>query len=65
MTQLIKTVMSSAAKTGMGALFLNALESIPAQKTLIQMGHSQGKTPIETDAHSAVNNNMQCKKMKF
>ena len=46
---LIKTVMSSAAEAEMGAIFLAAREAIPAWNTLIEMGHPQGKTPIQND----------------
>ena len=51
----------------MGAIFLNAREAIPAQNTLIKMGHRQGKTPIQTDnstAFDVCNANMQCKQSK-
>ena len=64
---LIKTVMSSAAEPEMGAIFLAAREAIPAQNTLIGMGHPQGKTPIQTDnsnAHGVCNKTMQCKRNK-
>ena len=39
---LIKTVMSSAAEAEMGAIFLNARETIPSRNALIEMGHPQG-----------------------
>ena len=64
---LIKTVMSSAAEAEMGAIFLNARKAIPARNALIDMGHPQGQTPIQTDnstAHDVCNKNMQCKKSK-
>ena len=60
-TQLIKAVMSSAAEAEMGAIFLNLRGVILAWNALIEMGHPQGKTPIQTDnstAYGIVNNNM-------
>ena len=57
---LIKTVISSAAQAEMGAIFLAAREAIPAWNTLIEMGHPQGKTLIQTDnstAHGVCNKN--------
>ena len=50
----------------MGAIFLNAREVIPARNALIEMGHPQGQTPIQTDNSTAhgVCNNMQCKRSK-
>ena len=64
---IIKAVMSSAAEDEMGAIFLAAREAIPARNTLIEMGHLQGKTPIQTDnstAHRVCNKNMHCKRSK-
>ena len=64
---LIKTVMSSAAGAEMGAIFLNTREAIPARNALIEMGHLQGQTPIQTDNSTAggvCNKNMQCKRSK-
>ena len=58
---LIKTVMSSAAEAEMGAIFLDAREAIPARNALIEMGHPQGQTSIQTDnsnAHGVCNNNI-------
>ena len=64
---LIKTVMSSVAEAEMGAIFLAAREAIPARNTLIEMGHPQGKTPIQTDnstAHGVGNKNIRCMRRK-
>ena len=64
---LIKTVISSAAEAEMGAIFLAAREAIPARNTLIEMGHPQGKTPIQTEnstAYNVCNKNMQCRRSK-
>ena len=60
-------VISSAVKAEMGAIFLNAREAIPARNALIEMGHPQGQTSIQTDnstAEGVCNNNMQCKRSK-
>ena len=58
----IKTVMSSAAEAEMGAICFNAREAIPARNALIEMGHPQGQTSIQTDnstTHGVCNKNMQ------
>jgi hypothetical protein len=65
--QLIKAVMSSAAEAEIGVLFINAQEAAPARKTLQEMGHSQGRTLIQTDnttSFGVVNSNIQPRKTK-
>ena len=60
-------VMSIKAEAGMVAIFLAAREAIPARNTLIEMGHPQGKTPIQIDnstAHGVCYKNMQCRRSK-
>ena len=60
--QLIKAVMSSAAETELGALYINAREAVPMRQLLTEMGHAQPSTPIQTDNSTAcgvVNNNIQ------
>ena len=52
--QIIKNVMSSAAEAEIGALFLNSRQAIPARHTLIEMGHKQPPTPIQTDNTTAL-----------
>jgi len=52
--QIIKNVMSSAAEAEIGALFLNSRQAIPARHTLIEMGHQQPPTPIQTDNTTAL-----------
>jgi hypothetical protein len=67
LAQLIKAVMSSAAKAKLGALYINAREAIPQQYTLEEMGHKQPPTPIQTDNSTAlgvVNNNIQLQQTK-
>jgi len=48
-TQIIKFVMASAAKSELAALFVMAREMIPHRQTLIAMGWPQPKSPIQTD----------------
>jgi hypothetical protein len=56
--QVIKSVMSSAAEAELGALFINAKLAVPMRHTLEELGHPQGRTPIQTDnstAHGVIN----------
>ena len=53
-TQIIKAVMSSAAEAELGALFINCRKAIPARHTLIEMGHPQPPTPVQTDNTTAL-----------
>jgi hypothetical protein len=65
-TQIIKAVMSLAAKTKIGALYINCQEAVPARHTLEFLGHPQPSTPIQTDNTTAlgiINNNVM-KKLK-
>jgi hypothetical protein len=64
---IIKAVMSSAAEAELGALYLNAKETVYIQQILTKMGHPQPKTPIQTDnlmAEGVVNNRIQPKRTK-
>ena len=45
-TQIIKTVMSSAAEAELGALYINCREAIPAQHLLEAMVHRQPPTAM-------------------
>ncbi len=47
--QIIKAVMSSAAEAELGVLFINAKTAVSIHRTLKEMGHSQSRTPIQTD----------------
>jgi hypothetical protein len=47
--QIIKFVMASATESELAALFVTAREMIPHRQTLISMGWSQPKIPIQTD----------------
>jgi hypothetical protein len=64
--QIIKAVMSLAAKTKIGALYINCQETIPARHTLEFLGYPQSPTPMQTNITTAlgvVNNNVM-KKLK-
>ena len=52
--QIIKAVMSSAAEAELGALYINCRKAIPARHTLIEMGHPQLPTPVQTDNTTAL-----------
>ena len=49
LAKIIKNVMSSAAESEIGALFMNAKIAIPMRITLEELGHPQPPTPIKTD----------------
>jgi len=59
--------MSSAAEAELGALFINAKEAVYLQQILMEMGHPQPKTPIQTDnttAEGVISNKIQPKHTK-
>ena len=59
LSNILRHVMSSAAKAEMAALFENAKLGTQIRTTLEEMGHPQGPTPITTDnttAHKIANN---------
>jgi hypothetical protein len=67
MSTIIKAVMSSAAEAELGALFLNAKETVFIRQILTKMVHPQPRTPIQTDnttAEAVVNNRIQPKRLK-
>ena len=45
--------MASAAKAEIAALFMNAKLAVPIQQALIEMGHPQPATKLETDNSTA------------
>ena len=53
-SQIIKSVMSLAAKTELGSLFVNSKQAVPARTTLKEMGHPQPPTLIQTDNTTAI-----------
>ena len=64
--QIIKAVLSMAAKAKVGALYMNGRESVPARHILEFMRHKQPPTPMQTDNTTAlgvVNSNV-IKKIK-
>jgi hypothetical protein len=66
-TTIIKNVMSSAVKAELGALYINAKETVYLRQILPKMGHPQLPTPIQTDnttAEGVVNNITQPKRTK-
>ena len=61
-TQIIKTVMMSAAEAKIREMFINDQEAVPQQMTLVEMGHQQPRTPMNTNnsaARAIVTNNVQ------
>ena len=65
--QIIKNVMSSAAKAELGALYIMAREAVYIRIILDKMGHTQPRTPIQTDnstAEGIINNTVQPKQTK-
>ena len=61
-THLIKAVMLSTAEAEIGALYIKARKAVPARKTIEEMGHPQGRTPLQIDNTTAVgvvNSNIQ------
>jgi hypothetical protein len=66
-SQIIKTVMSSAAEAKLGALFINAKMAVSIQRTLEELGHPQPRTPIQinnTMAHALLTNKILPKSLK-
>ena len=58
-SQIIRAVMSSAAEAELGALFINAKTAVSMRTTLIELGHPQPRTPMQTDnatAHALLTN---------
>ena len=49
----LRNVLASAAETELGALFFNGQEAIPIRHALLEMGHPQPPTPIQTDNTTA------------
>ena len=59
--------MSSAAEAELGDLFINAKTAVSMQKTLIELGHPQLRTPMQTDnatAHALLTNKILPKALK-
>ena len=66
-SQIIKFVMSSAAKAELKSFFIAAKSMAPMRQTLIKMGWPHPKSPIQTDKSTAVgvtNNTIFVRHMK-
>ncbi len=66
-SHVIKTVMTSAAKAELGALYTNAREAVYIRNILEAMGHPQPRTPVQTDnstAEEVANNKLLPKQTK-
>ena len=62
--KVIDAVMSSAAEAELGALFINAREAVHLRRILVELGHVQPKTPIQTNnstAEGVINSTIQPK----
>jgi hypothetical protein len=65
--KVIDATVLSAAEAELGVLFMNAREAIYLQCILVEMGHPQPKTPIQTDISTAegfINSKIQPKRTK-
>ena len=47
--QIIKAVMTSAAESEIGAMYINAREAVPQRMTLSEMGHPHPRKTMQTD----------------
>jgi hypothetical protein len=66
-SQIIRAIMSSAAEAELGALFINAKTAVSIRQTLIELGHPQPRTPMQTDnatAHALLTNKILPKALK-
>ncbi len=65
--QIIRALMSLAAETKLGALFINTKMTVSMQHTLEEMGHPQTCTPIQTNnstAHALLTSKIMPKALK-
>jgi hypothetical protein len=59
-------VVSSTAEAELGAMFINVEEAVHLRQILTELGHSQPKTPIQTDnltAEGVINSKIQLKRI--
>ncbi len=59
--------MSSASEAELGALYINTIEAVSIRNILMEMGHPQPKTPVQTDNTTAlgvVTSNIQSRRTK-
>jgi hypothetical protein len=67
LSSIIKSVLSSATKAKLGALFYNARDGAMLRNVLEEMGHPQPPTPIQTDnvcASGIVNDTVKQRRSK-
>ncbi len=65
--EIIKGVMSSAAKAELGAMYINACKAIEDRIILEEIGHKQPATPVQVDnstAEGIINKRVQPKRTK-
>jgi hypothetical protein len=65
--QIIKAVMSSATEAELGTLFIITKTAVSIGRTLEEMGHSQSRTPIQTNnstTHALLTNKILSKALK-
>lgn len=63
----MKNVLASAAEAEIAALFINVQLVVPLRTTLIEMGHPQPATPVQTDnavAHGFIKKNIKQRRSK-
>lgn len=66
-SSIMKNILASAAEAEVGALFHNAQDACSFRQTLIDMGHEQPPTPIQTDnacANGIMNSTVKQKRSK-
>jgi hypothetical protein len=66
-SSIMKNVLSSATEAEVGALFHNAHDACSLRQALIDLGHPQPPTPIQTDnacAHGILNDQVKQKRSK-
>ena len=67
MCAILKNMMTSAAETETGAVFINCQKAISIRQTLVEMSHPQPATPVHVDNKCAVgilNETIQQRKSK-
>jgi hypothetical protein len=65
--QIIWAVMSSTAEAELGALFINAKTAVSMRQTLVELGHPQPSTPMQTNnatVHALLTNKILPKALK-
>jgi hypothetical protein len=51
--QRIKAVMTSAAESEIGAMYINTRKAVPIRTTLVEIGHDQPRTSMQTNSSVA------------